>query len=362
MNERNFLLPAPETDTYTRLREEARPLVLYGMGNGADKLLDRLDKIGKRPCAVFASDDFVRGQIFRGYPVEHFNAIRQRYPSCVILLSFGTRVPEVMQHIRSLAEAYPLIMPDMPVAGETDFDLGFYRAHKAELQCFCDLLQDNLSKEILSHVIQYKLSGDIRYLWDGCTTFEEDRALWQSRPISHVVDGGAYRGDTAQMFLASYPALQCLYAIEPDRRNYRALESFVLRANESARIRLYRGALWSHSGTAVLDASGNRNSTLFAGSHQHKVDEVPYMTVDDIVGSDPVDLIKYDVEGAEAEALLGSARTIQRHHPVLAVSLYHRSEDLFRLPQMIHQLDHTYRFYLRRRLCLPAWELMLYAI
>ena len=76
----------------------------------------------------------------------------------------------------------------------------------------------------------------------------------------------------------------------------------------------------------------------------------------------PIDYIKYDVEGAEYEALEGSKNTVLRDRPVLAVSLYHRPEDLFRIPLYIHSLNPAYRFYLRRTKCLPAWEIMLYAV
>ena len=65
---------------------------------------------------------------------------------------------------------------------------------------------------------------------------------------------------------------------------------------------------------------------------------------------------------AEEEALHGSLATIRRDRPILAISLYHRSADILRLPLFVHHLDLGYRFYLRRPLCLPAWELTLYAI
>ena len=75
-----------------------------------------------------------------------------------------------------------------------------------------------------------------------------------------------------------------------------------------------------------------------------------------------VDYIKYDVEGAEKEALNGSAQTIASCHPRLLVSLYHRSEDLFALPLQIHTLHPSYRLYLRRYPYVPAWDLNLICV
>ena len=75
-----------------------------------------------------------------------------------------------------------------------------------------------------------------------------------------------------------------------------------------------------------------------------------------------IDYIKYDVEGAETEALLGSRAIIQRDTPALLVSAYHRSADLFRLPLLVHELNPDYKLYLRRMAGVPAWDINLYAV
>ena len=76
-----------------------------------------------------------------------------------------------------------------------------------------------------------------------------------------------------------------------------------------------------------------------------------------------MDLIKLDIEGDEAAALIKATDTILRDTPALAVSLYHRSEDIFSLPLLVNDLCvGNYAYYLRRVPCYPAWDLMLYAI
>ena len=79
-------------------------------------------------------------------------------------------------------------------------------------------------------------------------------------------------------------------------------------------------------------------------------------------GNDYVRDIKYDVEGSEKEALLGSRKTIEAYRPTLLVSLYHRSEDLFLLPKLVKALGPSYALYLRKLPYIPAWDLNLYAI
>lgn len=55
-----------EENVWDRLHREGKPLVLYGMGDGAEKINAVLESKGMHITAVFASDDFVRGQSFFG--------------------------------------------------------------------------------------------------------------------------------------------------------------------------------------------------------------------------------------------------------------------------------------------------------
>lgn len=357
MDTENALCPVPDKDLFDTIREDGRPILLYGMGNGAEKMLSRLAAVGRTPAGVFASDAFVRGQSFRGYTVRRFADLHAAYPDALILVSFATRQPDVMRDLLRMAEEYPCLMPDMPVAGDKDFTRDFYAAHREELQAVYDLLEDNPSKMMFERVIRYKLSGDFRLLRDAVTP-ENTPLPTDGCAIRTAIDGGAYTGDTAEELLAAHPECVRVFAVEPDGRNYRKLETFAAR---DARVVPVRGLLWDTAGIGRVAASGNRNSTMFDPSHESRTEEVPCVTVDEIAGEKAVDYIKYDVEGAEYEALRGTRGVILRDRPILAVSLYHRSEDLFRLPLYLHEIRPDYRFRLGRRPCFPAWELTLYA-
>jgi hypothetical protein len=74
-----------------------------------------------------------------------------------------------------------------------------------------------------------------------------------------------------------------------------------------------------------------------------------------------VDFIKLDVEGGEADALRGAHRTLISHRPVLAISCYHKPEDLWALPDLIDSLVPDYRFYLRQH-AFNSFDLVLYAM
>ena len=71
-------------------------------------------------------------------------------------------------------------------------------------------------------------------------------------------------------------------------------------------------------------------------------------SIDNILNGQPVTFVKMDIEGAEYEALLGATNTLRRCTPILAISVYHKVEDLYRLQLLIEDIcPNTYDYYLR---------------
>ena len=83
--------------------------------------------------------------------------------------------------------------------------------------------------------------------------------------------------------------------------------------------------------------------------------------IDDIVGEDKVTFIKLDVEGAELRALQGAELSIRRHRPRLAISIYHKPEDVIEIPAYILSLHEDYRLDIRHYQ-MSACETILYAV
>ena len=124
----------------------------------------------------------------------------------------------------------------------------------------------------------------------------------------------------------------------------------------SPAIRTVNAAVWNTVGDGEFSASGNRNSSVSStASYQHRDTAVALVSVDSL-GVAP-DYIKYDVEGAELEALVGSADTIKASRPDLLVSLYHRSRDIFEIPNYVAREYPFYKMKLHRLRCLPAWDI-----
>jgi hypothetical protein len=71
------------------------------------------------------------------------------------------------------------------------------------------------------------------------------------------------------------------------------------------------------------------------------------MTIDSFVktnGIGRVWLIKWDIEWAEIESILGAKETITRDKPVLIVSIYHNGKEFFETKPLLDSWNLWYRF------------------
>ena len=387
-------------DVWSLMGSCPEPLYLYGTGDGADKILDEMLRRDIRPAGIFVSEDFYRGQVFRGFSVTTLSRLEAEGASFAVVIAFGSHLPELIRRVKDIASRHRVFIPDVPVAGDQLFDASFYQAHQKELQQVRGLWADDISRDVFDSVLWYKLSGSPKHLFDCVSPKEEALALLYPKapaePQSYV-DLGAYRGDTVHEFLSlmtSFPDSQVspdapyVTALEPDPKTFRKLkEAFESRPHT----RLLNGAAGESSGEepmvfgrgrgsragqspvdqnrgshvgAGLQTPGSRGS--HAGSSQipasSKIPMTPVYALDDLDWPLPPSYIKVDVEGAEKETLLGARRLIQNCHPRLNLALYHRSEDLFVLPLLIHEMAPELKLYLRRHDCFPCWDLNLYAV
>lgn len=342
----------PKQDTWQKLKNSNKPIVLYGMGNGADKIIAELEKRGIAYHGIFASDGFVRHQSFHDMTVMSYAEITEKFSDPIVLVCFASSRSEVLENIMRIDAERELYLPDVPVCNGVIFDTAFFSEHGAEFDRVYSLLADDASRRLYENIVYAKLSGKLSAL---TVAVSEDTMPYS--PLSpenwrFAVDAGAYTGDTAAEMLSFAPKLEKIFAIEPDPKTYKKL---LRRAESDSRIYPINAAVAEFSGTVGFDGAGGRGARRTDADAKLTVASV---CVDEIAKGG-CDYIKYDVEGAEAEAILGSAETIKRCKPQLLVSLYHRSEDLFTLPLLVNSIMPEYRMYLRRKSGVPAFDIEL---
>ena len=161
-----------------------------------------------------------------------------------------------------------------------------------------------------------------------------------------IIDAGACFGDTTLAFAASTGPKGSVHAFEIDPSNLRiAADNFSRNPNLAKRIRLNALGLGRESATLYLNGSGPGAQL---GVHPGGL-PVEVVSLDDyarIHCPDKVDFIKMDIEGAEMGALKGARETLKRHRPRLAISVYHQTADLMRIPLWLDDLGLGYRLWL----------------
>ena len=176
-----------------------------------------------------------------------------------------------------------------------------------------------------------------------------------------VIDCGGSTGDTAIYFAAK--GAKKVYVYEFIQSSTDLIEKQLrLNTHLEDKIKLINNAVWEKS-NIELSYEDKGNST-FVGEKDKYAEKVFTLSIDDLVENEKmstVDLLKMDIEGAEYSALLGARRTIQKFKPNLAISIYHKKDDLYTIPKLIKKMLPEYDFYFDYYTD-GRYEAMLYAV
>ena len=346
-------------DLWSYLGSVKRPLVIYGTGDGADKIIDELGRRGLSGLVsgVFASPGFVReGRIFRDFKVESFEDISARINDFIVLVAFGSALPDVLGYVYSIEKQCELYAPDVPVCGGDVFDMDFFSRNKERLENIYIKLADDESRKCFRSLVDYKLSGRIDYL-RSCevTPDQADGLLGPFEENSSFIDLGAYRGDTLSRFMNMFPDLTSAAAVEPERHSFKKLTECAGMLGKP--VTCVNALVSGTCGTAQITASRGRGTRTASGTGGHTISKV---TVDSLKESASAGFIKIDVEGSELEAIEGAKNTIVSRKPQMKIACYHKSADLFEIPEKVFSICDGYRLFMRHTPCIPGWDVDYY--
>lgn len=332
------------------LKTANKPILLYGTGNGADKIIDRLLLDGVSVSGVFASDGFVRNRSFRGFDVISYNKAKADFKNFIVLVAFGSKRPEVVENVEKIAAEQELYIVDVPVYGDTVFDKVYFEAHKEDYNNILNRFSDERSKDVFKNICKFKLTGSYESL--KAAEDLEDETFKTLIPLNKndtIFDLGAYCGDTAEQFLRYQPDLEKIVAVEPAPKNFARLENLSITEPKIFPI----NAAVSNTGDEVhFSGKSGRNQSAGMGKELVKAIKIDELTEE--FGTPG--FIKFDVEGAEEEAILSGKETIKNYGPTLYISTYHRSEDLFLIPKLVLSLNPHYKMFIRHYPHIPCWD------
>ncbi len=234
-----------------------------------------------------------------------------------------------------------------------------------QLKQVYDMLEDEVSKDIYIHKVNYLVTGKSFYLDHIIDICVSDLKCAESSLAQDIEDrfSGLESNHTDAVivigtgnYFEEIKAELCREGVSCERilnlGNYVPMSS----ARQYFEEPFLAYSTWDEEAMLNFSQMGNACSDICENGST----VIRTMPIDRVV-REKVTFIKMDVEGAELKSLMGAHDTILRDRPKLAVSIYHKYEDMIQIPLYIKSLVPEYRLYVRHY-SNNACETVLYAI
>lgn len=178
-----------------------------------------------------------------------------------------------------------------------------------------------------------------------------------SKGYDRFIDCGAFNGDTALILNQNKGKIQKIAMFEPEMGNLKNLKQNLENVNIAEEEILFPCGVWDKTEMIRFNSGFQSTSTIT----EDGLEFIQCISLDDALFGFKPTFIKMDIEGAEYKAILGAKKTIQENTPDLAISVYHKIEDMWEIPLLIKTFNKSYNLYLR---ChgLHGMETIMYAV
>lgn len=332
---------------------------IYGSGTFAIRVAEILDGLGWKIEGFIdhipKSDFSIKG---KNYAVEKPSEVKLNSSSQVILgvSNLHGDLISITKNISSVEPNVNIITPvELSIFLRSkdilleNYWMGasreFYERHSQEIANFRSLLEDLESKELFDKILKYRIDGLLNDLWLPDPLGEQylPKGL-ETPPVNlRALDLGACQGENLEAFLESGRFFEFGIFLEPD------LVNFDLLVKKIADLELHNILVWplaSWSNTEMLSFSSAKDTS--ANLNSAGLEKVQAIRLDSALPTTSINYIKMDIEGAEMETLRGARNLISKQCPHLAISVYHKPEDMWSLGLYVDSIATSkYRYYLR---------------
>lgn len=249
-----------------------------------------------------------------------------------------------------------------------------------------EYLKDKFSLRTFDNLINYRLTGNPNLLHSVAVghnfgSIRHDSYILNSQFFTLsdkeiFIDAGALDGASSQFFVESVNGnFEKIIMFEPFPESVKKCQETKEKIDAQfpgksikEKIEIAEFGLYSYEGnldlaqslfsTEVTEKHGELpqsahiietglSSAFVEDGDQYKIIKVPTTTLDSYLGDDPVTFIKFEIEGSEVPALEGATKTIKKNKPKMALSIYHRPQDLEMIIDYVKDLQVGYNFALR---------------
>lgn len=327
------------------------PLALYGAGNLGQMAREFLDEVGRDfDFVIDRNADALRDHpLWRGKAVYAPDAVPDHLKASHLVL---------VTVVTALYVPLEAMLDDLGfrhVAPFYDFAETFRAVHSLsngwygeplvteDLDAIVRVLSGYADDASRAHHLQFLAWRQLRQEWlfDGTVVANHNRffidevmAALEADPV--FLDGGAHHGSVSVELIRQRPDVRGIIAVEPDAANRAVLEETL-----SGRATFVADALGASAG------EGRFHSGLGYASQLSPIgkDRVTLTTID-ALGTEP-DFVKLHLEGGELDALKGGLETFRRARPIIAATVYHNADGIWKTPLWLMQNLADYRILFR---------------
>jgi len=345
-----------------------KDVVIWGRGSGAIEIFRLLIMEGANVIAFVDSESKDFDEKFCGKNVISYEMLKELNNNVNIVIS-----TKIIKYSREIAEKLNNdqmnnLFSLTPIVNSLQYEkLEIKRlvknAEKKINEVFLKL-GDKKSKQVFMNLINYRLTNDDVLLElsneKGENQYFPKDVFLKLSDEEVFVDAGGYIGDTILEFIDKVKGkYKKIYSFEPDGMLFSIISTLIAK-QQLLNIELFPYGLYNSSGEMSFWNGSETGSSKITkiGTSKIRTEKL-----DDIIPEEvEVSYIKMDIEGVEREALDGADTIIKKYYPKLAISIYHKADDLWEIPYQIMTNYPEYDIYIRHYREYEATETVCYAV
>lgn len=259
------------------------------------------------------------------------------YPRSAISILKKQRIKYILDYLEVMKYSHSKVL-SMPFLERASKDIDHNFRH---YQWVYHKITEAKSQKVLIDILNFRKNKNFVYLKDYNVDIKgqyfEDFLYLKKNEV--FVDIGGFDGQTSKQFITHCPEYKTIYLFEPSKKNLVVAKKNL---KEYKNINFIAQGVSNKKGILAFDPNLGSASTI----SQNGQNKISVDTLDNLI-DEQITFIKMDIEGFELLALEGCKRHIRNSHPKLAISVYHKPDDIWKIPQLVLETRDDYHIFLR---------------
>lgn len=329
-------------------------IALYGAGNLGQLAVGHLKHVGVRIDRIF-DKNAKPGTTINGIPVVQVKDAPKEKNHTILISTVSAPYREIRdellgwgwKNIHSFYD-YAQNFSDIHPINNGWFAGPLSQQDYKGIRSVLKVLADDVSRASYLQSLAWRLIRE-DYIFENSPVVSQNRyfidpVIQRLSDHENYVDVGAYDGRVFfQLLEYTKNRFSTALLIEPDEQNIQVLNRNIDRAdfNIKSKVKIIHGALSDQTGKMSFSHGFDMASKI----SDHGNGTVQCYRLDDLECSPS--FVKVHTEGGELPTLKGARNIFIQNRPIIATTLYHSSDGLWKIPFFLIELLKDYEFYFR---------------